>query len=138
VHFSTRWPHLELTERRRDEFVIARNTVLANRGRERSLGVKMGSSTDVLMIEAPPAKPQGRWRNPVPDDLVDALPYIDHDYADPKLKAEVDKLIEEEMRRSTKRPPDYLADFPPAPTFDFEVSFCKSVPNSLEAQLCTV
>ncbi|KAG6550200.1 hypothetical protein Mapa_008160 [Marchantia paleacea] len=75
-------------------------------------------SLDVLMLEAPPT--QGRWRNGVMDDSVDALPYIDHDYANAQLKAEVDKLIEEEMRNSTKRPADFLADLPPAPVLDFE------------------
>lgn len=82
----------------------------------------MGSSGDVLMLEAAPQQlKQGRWRSSVMDDLVDALPYIDNDYANPELKAEVDKLLEDEMRRSTKRPPDFLAELPPAPTFDFEV-----------------
>ncbi|CAM6090952.1 unnamed protein product [Calypogeia fissa] len=83
----------------------------------------MGSSSDVRMIEASPQQlkqQQGRWRSGGIDELVDALPYIDNDYANPELKAEVDKLIEDEMRRSTKRPKDFLAELPPAPTFDFE------------------
>ncbi|KAL2609761.1 hypothetical protein R1flu_028334 [Riccia fluitans] len=79
----------------------------------------MGSS-DVLMLEAPPLPPGKRWSSGVTDDLVDALPYIDHDYANPQMKAEVDKLIEEEMRNSTKRPADFLAELPPAPKLDFE------------------
>lgn len=69
------------------------------------------------MIEGPPAA----WNSGVLDNSdVDALPYIDHDYSDPKVKAEVDKLIEDEMRRSSKRPADFLAQLPPVPKFDFE------------------
>ncbi|KAL3699029.1 hypothetical protein R1sor_017051 [Riccia sorocarpa] len=79
----------------------------------------MGGS-DVLMLEAPPLPSGKRWSDGVGVDLVDALPYIDHDYANPQLKVEVDKLIEEEMRNSTKRPADFLAELPPAPVVDLE------------------
>ena len=47
---------------------------------------------DILMLKGTPSP----WSSGVlenPD--IDALPYIDHDYADPMVKAEVDKLIEE-------------------------------------------
>lgn len=75
------------------------------------------------MLEGPPglSSSLANWTSGEfvsPD--VDALPYIDHDYADPKVKAEVDKLIEDEMRRSSKRPADFLSELPPVPKFDFE------------------
>ena len=73
---------------------------------------------DILMLKGTPSP----WSSGVlenPD--IDALPYIDHDYANPKVKAEVDKLIEEEMRCSSKRPADFLAQLPPVPKFDFTV-----------------
>nr|GMD74232.1 pre-mRNA-splicing factor SPF27 homolog [Ipomoea batatas] len=72
---------------------------------------------DVLMLEAPP-EAQPAWSSG--SELIDALPYIDDDYGDPKVKAEVDRLVEEEMRRSTKKPSDFLKDLPPLPKFNFE------------------
>lgn len=71
------------------------------------------------MLEAPPevARP---WASTSKAEIVDALPYIDEDYGDPKVKEEVDRLIEEEMRRSTKKPADFLKDLPPLPKFSFE------------------
>lgn len=86
-------------------------------------------SPDVLMIEAPGKEGNGqqaKWRNGAMEDIVDALPYIDHDYGDPKVKAEVDKLIAEEMRVSSKRPADFLAELPPAPVINLEVLFSPS------------
>ncbi|RAL38771.1 hypothetical protein DM860_013452 [Cuscuta australis] len=72
---------------------------------------------DVLMLEAPPeARPA--WSSG--SELIDALPYIDDDYGDPKVKAEVDRLVDEEMRRSTRKPSDFLKDLPPLPKFKFE------------------
>lgn len=55
---------------------------------------------------------------PAPTVLVDALPYIDAQYNDAKMKAQVDALIREEMR--TFRPErDYLEQWPMyEPTFD--------------------
>jgi Breast carcinoma amplified sequence 2 (BCAS2) len=54
------------------------------------------ATKEVLMLEAPPsAAEKERWR-PYPDaELVDALPYIDDDYSNPRVKAEVDLLVEE-------------------------------------------
>ncbi|XP_051115983.1 pre-mRNA-splicing factor SPF27 homolog [Andrographis paniculata] len=71
--------------------------------------------TDILMLEAPPqmaAAPSA--------EIIDALPYIDDDYGDPKVKAEVDRLVEEEMRRSSKKPSDFLKDLNPPPKNDFQ------------------
>ena len=80
---------------------------------------------DVLMLAAPPgASPlaQAQWRRGSSDaDSVDALPYIDHDYADPQVKADVDKLIADEMRLSTKKPADFLAELPPVPSINPQV-----------------
>lgn len=78
---------------------------------------------DVLMIEAAPGAKeieQAKWRGgATPDEgVVDALPYIDHDYADPKVKAEVDKMIAEEMRLSSKKPADFLAELPAVPSIN--------------------
>ncbi|CAH9086031.1 unnamed protein product [Cuscuta epithymum] len=75
------------------------------------------NSGDVLMLEAPPGA-QPAWSSG--SELIDALPYIDDDYGDPNVKAEVDRLVEEEMRRSTKKPSDFLKDLPPLPKFKFE------------------
>ncbi len=87
------------------------------RGKQETMG-----SADILMLEAgPDPEAKGRWRNEEMDDAFDALPYIDNDYSDPKVKAEVDKLIAEEMRLGPKRPADFLSQLPPAPTFDLEV-----------------
>jgi hypothetical protein len=73
---------------------------------------------DVLMLKGAPSP----WSSGLLDNPdIDALPYIDHDYADPTVKAEVDKLIEEEIRRSSKRPADFLAQLPPVPKLDFTV-----------------
>lgn len=88
-------------------------------------------SPDVLMIEAADKEGNGqqaKWRNGAMEDIVDALPYIDHDYGDPKVKAEVDKLIAEEMRVSSKRPADFLAELPPAPVINLQVLFSPSFP----------
>ena len=77
---------------------------------------------DVLMLEAAPeaTKP---WASAANAEVIDALPYIDDDYGNPLIKAEVDRLVEEEMRRSSKKPADFLKDLPPLPKFDFEVNF---------------
>ncbi|XP_050214579.1 pre-mRNA-splicing factor SPF27 homolog [Mercurialis annua] len=74
---------------------------------------------EILMLEAAPdvLKP---WSNASNAEMVDALPYIDDDYANPNVKAEVDRLIEEEMRRSHKKPSDFLKDLPPLPNFTFQ------------------
>jgi pre-mRNA-splicing factor SPF27 len=45
--------------------------------------------------------------------LIDALPYVDGLSA--AEKQQVDALIEDEMRRSSKRPADYLQELPPVP-----------------------
>eukprot|EP00899_Mesostigma_viride_P002197 jgi/Mesvir1/11979/Mv00293-RA.1 len=58
-----------------------------------------------------------RWGEGSMAPEIDALPYIDQQYGEPDLKAQVDALIEEEMKRSTKKPSDYLKDLPPAPAF---------------------
>lgn len=50
--------------------------------------------------------------------VIDALPYIDGITSDDRQQAE--ELIEEELRRSSKKPSDYLASFPPLPASRFE------------------
>ncbi|KAK1644416.1 hypothetical protein QYE76_062221 [Lolium multiflorum] len=63
------------------------------------------ASREVLMLEAPPAEAAGvPWRAPPDAETVDALPYIDGDYGDPAVKREVDRLVEEEMRRAHRKP----------------------------------
>jgi pre-mRNA-splicing factor SPF27 len=54
---------------------------------------------------------------------VDALPYIDGDYGNPAVKLEVDRLVEEEMRRGKRKPADFLRDLPPVPAAGFEVRY---------------
>ncbi|PKA51810.1 Pre-mRNA-splicing factor SPF27 like [Apostasia shenzhenica] len=75
---------------------------------------------EVLMLEAPPDPSREGWSVVSQKQFIDALPYIDDDYGDPRVKAEVDALVEAEMRRSVKKPADFLKDLPPLPTFDFE------------------
>lgn len=71
------------------------------------------------MLEAPPSHARPSASDA---EIIDALPYIDDDYANPRVKAEVDRLVEEEMRRSSKKPADFLKDLPPPPKFNFEVT----------------
>ncbi|KAJ9537324.1 hypothetical protein OSB04_030057 [Centaurea solstitialis] len=71
----------------------------------------------VMLLEAPPSS-RPSWSSSAAQ--IDALPYIDDEYGDPKVKTEVDRLIEEEMRRSSKKPSDYLKDLPPVAKFNFE------------------
>jgi pre-mRNA-splicing factor SPF27 len=78
------------------------------------------SNGDVLMLEAPPS--YSRSSNSDAEIIIDALPYIDDDYSNDSVKKEVDRLVEEEMRRSSKKPADFLKDFPPLPTSNFEVT----------------
>ncbi|CAL1403774.1 unnamed protein product [Linum trigynum] len=74
---------------------------------------------DILMLEA--AQDASRpWSSASNAEIIDALPYIDEDYGNPSIKAEVDRLVEEEMRRSSKKPTDFLKDLPPLPRFSFE------------------
>ncbi|KAL3512199.1 hypothetical protein ACH5RR_024916 [Cinchona calisaya] len=40
--------------------------------------------------------------------------------ANPKVKAEVDRLVDEEMRRSSKKPSNFFKDLPPLPELNFE------------------
>ncbi|KAL5748821.1 hypothetical protein ACOSP7_025867 [Xanthoceras sorbifolium] len=78
----------------------------------------MATSTnngDVLMLEAPPDASR-----PWNAEIIDALPYIEDDYGDPRVKQEVDRMVEEEMRRSSKKPSDFLKDLPPLTKFSFE------------------
>lgn len=72
-----------------------------------------------MMLEAPPdaARP---WASAANAETIDALPYIDDDYGNPVVKQQVDRLVEEEMRRSSKKPSDFLKDLPPVPKFNFE------------------
>ncbi|CAN8270249.1 unnamed protein product [Cochlearia groenlandica] len=74
---------------------------------------------DVMLLEAAPeaARP---WASAANAEVIDALPYIDDEYGNPLVKSEVDRLVEEEMRRSSKKPSDFLKDLPPLPKFDFE------------------
>ncbi|EEF32832.1 Breast carcinoma amplified sequence, putative, partial [Ricinus communis] len=74
---------------------------------------------EILMLEAAPEASK-KWTHSTNAEIVDALPYIDDEYGNPSIKAEVDRLVEEEMRRSHKKPSDFLKDLPPLPTFTFE------------------
>ncbi|XP_059640545.1 pre-mRNA-splicing factor SPF27 homolog [Cornus florida] len=77
----------------------------------------VANSGEILMLEAPPPT-QPAWSTSA--EIIDALPYIDDDYGDPKVKEEVDRLVEDEIRRSSKKPSDFLKDLPPLPKFKFE------------------
>lgn len=56
---------------------------------------------------------------PEPDTLVDALPYVDLQYNDPALRAQVEALITAEMGLSTKAPEEYLVDKGMADEYEF-------------------
>lgn len=71
---------------------------------------------DIMMLEAVPDRTRP-WASSSNAETIDALPYIDDDYANPAVKAEVDRLVEDEMRRSSKKPSDFLKDLPPIPKF---------------------
>jgi pre-mRNA-splicing factor SPF27 len=77
----------------------------------------MAKETATLAIEYHGAsQSQGLWRKNA--ELIDALAYIDP--LTPDVKTQVDRLIEEEMRRSSLRPQDYLNKLPPLPAAKFE------------------
>lgn len=77
------------------------------------------SSSEILMLEAPPQGPS--WPGPLTNaEIIDALPYIDEDYANDAVKKEVDRMVEEELRRSAKKPADFLKDLPPLAKPDFK------------------
>ncbi|XP_058193692.1 pre-mRNA-splicing factor SPF27 homolog [Rhododendron vialii] len=79
----------------------------------------MANEGDILMLEAPPASEQQSYRS-IGAEIIDSLPYIDDDYGDPRVKAEVDRLVEDEMRRSSKKPSDFLKDLPSLPKSQFQ------------------
>lgn len=75
----------------------------------------MAGIGEMLMLEAPPDPTREVWGLAgKANEIIDALPYIDN-YGDPKVKADVDRLVEEEMQRSVKKPADFLKDLPPLP-----------------------
>ncbi|KAK9668825.1 hypothetical protein RND81_13G089300 [Saponaria officinalis] len=80
---------------------------------------KESGNGDVLMLEAA-ADAARPWASASNAEIIDALPYIDDDYANPSVKQEVDRLVEEEMRRSLRKPSDYLKDLPPVPKFNLQ------------------
>lgn len=80
---------------------------------------------DVLMLEAPPDASR-----PWNAEIIDSLPYIDDDYADPRVKLEVDRMVEEEMRRSSKKPSDFLKDLPPLAKYNLQVQISPTKPHS--------
>ncbi|XP_031493871.1 pre-mRNA-splicing factor SPF27 homolog [Nymphaea colorata] len=78
----------------------------------------MKAAGKVLLLEGP-AQPD--WTGGLKHgEPIDALPYIDDEYGDLGVKAEVDRLVEEEMRRSLRKPSDFLRGLPPAPKLNFE------------------
>ncbi|KAL6956407.1 Pre-mRNA-splicing factor SPF27 [Sarracenia purpurea var. burkii] len=86
----------------------------------------VSNNGDVLMLEAPPPEQPSRPSWSIGAEIIDSLPYIDDDYGDPKVKEEVDRLVEDEMRRSSKKPTDFLKDLPPLPKSNFEGFSCCS------------
>ncbi|KAL6519267.1 Pre-mRNA-splicing factor SPF27 [Orobanche gracilis] len=74
-----------------------------------------GGNADILMLEAPL-----QLATDPHTEIIDALPYIDDDYGNPIVKEEVDRLVEEEMRRSSKKPSAFLKDLPPLSKSNFQ------------------
>ena len=85
----------------------ARTLVLAH-GRALSRAETM---TTPMMLDG--AGAPSRWAN----EAVDALPYAD--VLPEGWREDVDRLINEEMRRMSKRPKDYLAEMAPAREIDW-------------------
>ncbi|KAL9150370.1 hypothetical protein ABFS82_12G164300 [Erythranthe guttata] len=79
------------------------------------MAIANGSNEDILMLEAPP-----QLSAAPPAQIIDALPYIDDDYGNPAVKEEVNRLVEDEMRRSSKKPSDFLKNLPPLPKSNFQ------------------
>ena len=67
--------------------------------------------TTPMMLDG--AGAPSRWAN----EAVDALPYAD--VLPEGWRADVDRMINEEMRRMSKRPKDYLAEMAPAREIDW-------------------
>eukprot|EP00200_Dunaliella_tertiolecta_P003457 CAMPEP_0202339624 /NCGR_PEP_ID=MMETSP1126-20121109/1407_1 /ASSEMBLY_ACC=CAM_ASM_000457 /TAXON_ID=3047 /ORGANISM="Dunaliella tertiolecta, Strain CCMP1320" /LENGTH=305 /DNA_ID=CAMNT_0048930203 /DNA_START=757 /DNA_END=1674 /DNA_ORIENTATION=+ len=67
----------------------------------------------MLKLEGPKHE---TWRTST--QLVDALPYVDG--LNPQTRLQVDALIEEEARRGTKRPADFLHEMGPGPSLKFD------------------
>ncbi|KAJ4960341.1 hypothetical protein NE237_020251 [Protea cynaroides] len=93
----------------------------------------MAKKGDILMLEARPDASRPSWSAVWTEEMVDALPYIDDDYGNPNVKEEVDRLVEEEMRRGIKKPADFLKEFPPVPKLNFEKNTAVEL-NALSAQ----
>lgn len=81
----------------------------------------MGSSAPALLLEGREAQERRQWRRSEEGEAqIDALPYLDKEYEDPAVRAEVNRLVQEEMRRSTRTPADILTELPPVPEFKAE------------------
>jgi hypothetical protein len=59
---------------------------------------------------------------------LDSLPYVDDEYNDPRIQAEVNELIKQEMRRFTR--PDYLALHPTLKPY--EMGFSRNTQTEFE------
>jgi len=66
----------------------------------------------VLLLEGP--RPAWRVGGGEAEQLVDALPYFDEEYEDGAVRAEVNRLVQEDWR-GRKRPADFLEELPPVP-----------------------
>ena len=89
---------------------------------ERFIRIHNSFEQDLAVMAAPLAldfRAHGQsagWRKG--EDLIDALPYVDS--MAPETKKQVEALIEEELKRSTKKPADYLREMPAVPSNLFE------------------
>lgn len=94
---------------------------MGRRGDAAASSAAAAANGDILMLEAPPDALARPWTTPSNAETIDALPYIDEDYGHRAVKDEVDRLVEEEMRRSSKKPSDFLKELPPVPKLKFQV-----------------
>ncbi|KAH9324861.1 hypothetical protein KI387_005039, partial [Taxus chinensis] len=51
-----------------------------------------------------------KWSGGISNEFIDALPCIDHDYADPKVKDEVDRMVKEVNAHETLMKPLFCKD----------------------------
>ncbi|KAH9407310.1 Pre-mRNA-splicing factor SPF27 [Tyrophagus putrescentiae] len=68
--------------------------------------------------------------------LVDALPYIDHEYNDPEIRAAVSQMVEDETKRykPTKNYLETLPSLPPLDTTKFETEIMRTEFERIKAR----
>lgn len=74
-----------------------------------------------VLLEGGASSSNTSWRHKELENLIDCLPYFDRELEDEATKARVKALIHDEMKRSSRKPSDFLKTLPPLPSLGFEV-----------------